>query len=507
MRRIISSLLFPLVMSLACTPGESGSDSGSSTGQDSGTTTVEDSGSHVTEADGAVMDAAEDGRDAGMDEDASTSADGATALDAAVQPDAATSEDASQPVTTDAGTVGPGDASVSRDAAVSADASNPVKDFIAEAELNRMVTVLASDDMDGRNEGTAGWTAAREYIIGEMIACGIQPAGTTGYEQPVTGATGINILGKVEGTDPVLKDRVIILSAHYDHLGNCNGDICNGADDNAAAVAIILGVGCSLAAHPPARTVLIASWDSEEPPTFCTADMGSQFYVDHPTVPLDRIDVAIALDLVGSELWPGSMHHTILGAETAQALVDAVDATPIPAGLKALRAGLHLVEETFAYGHQPWSDYDAFRNESVPVIFFSNGQNVRYHTPDDELDTLNLPKMEMEARLLLDLMNRLGQSQQSPVWQPGGADYKADVRTVKVLLTDALAPGGLIDGMGLGVGSSNLLERDLTAVTTMEAAILGGAQPSTDQIKALRRGAQHVMCLAGGTNPFYCMGF
>src|SRR5690606_27031633 len=108
-----------------------------------------------------------------------------------------------------------------------------------------------------------------------------------------------------------LRDRPIVISAHYDHLGECNGAICNGAYDNAAAVSVILALACAYAAAPPPRTLLFAAWDAEEPPTFLSDEMGSEFFAANPTLPLEDIAVVLVLDLVGAELWPGWMGNTI----------------------------------------------------------------------------------------------------------------------------------------------------------------------------------------------------
>src|SRR5690606_16053853 len=117
-------------------------------------------------------------------------------------------------------------------------------------------------------------------------------------------------------------------------------------------------------------SVLVALWDAEEPPTFLTDAMGSAFFVQNPTIPLDQIDVAITLDLVGAGLWPDYAGHFVIGAETSLAVADAVDSVMAPEGLKVFRGGLHLIEQT-PFGLQPWSDYDAFRAAEVPVLFLS----------------------------------------------------------------------------------------------------------------------------------------
>jgi Zn-dependent M28 family amino/carboxypeptidase len=362
-----------------------------------------------------------------------------------------------------------------------------------------MVTQLAGDSMDGRKPGTPGGVAARAYVISQLQACGVKPSGTSGFEQTLIAHTGANVLGIIEGTDPLLKDRVVILSAHYDHLGNCNGQICNGANDNAAGVSAIIGIGCALVAAPPKRSVLIASWDAEEPPTFLSAAMGSEYYATNPVVPLAKIDAAIVLDLVGSNLWPAYQGSFFLGGETSDAIASAVDAAFITTAgtLKAYRGALTLAEET-VQGHQPWSDYDAFRNRNIPVLFLSDGQNRKYHTVNDDVASLDLPKLALEARLLLEIVWTLANAAQSPVFKPGAVNHLVDADTVVPVLEAALSTGGMISSLSLSPATRTQIEADLFAVKAVQTKLVGGMTATTQDVTTLRRAVQRVMCHSGG---------
>lgn len=362
-----------------------------------------------------------------------------------------------------------------------------------------MVTMLASDGFDGRKPGTPGGLAARAYVIAQLQACGVKPAGTAGFEQALTGYTGANVLGMIEGSDPALKDRVVVLSAHYDHLGNCGGQICNGANDNAAGVSAIIGVGCSLAAMPPKRSVLIAAWDAEEPPSFLSAGMGSEYYATNPTVPLTKIDVAVVLDLVGSNLWPNYAGSFFLGAETSDAVAAAVDTSiaSAPTTLKPYRGALALAEET-VLGQQPWSDYDAFRDRSVPVLFLSDGQNRKYHTVNDDVASLDLAKLSTETQVVLDVIWRLANAAQAPTFKPGGTSHLVDANTVIPVLEAALAPGGMITTLSLTTATRTKLDADLVAAKAVQTKLNNGMTASTADVATLRRSVQRVMCHAGG---------
>ncbi|HEY3355087.1 MAG TPA: M28 family peptidase [Polyangia bacterium] len=380
------------------------------------------------------------------------------------------------------------------DAAATQDATDPQ----AEAELRRIVAALADDAMGGRAPGTAGGAAARAFLAAEWTRCGIAPIGDT-FEQPIGASGGVNLVGRIAGADPTLRERHLVLSAHYDHIGECGGAICNGAYDNATAVAAVVQVACALAASPPARSVLVAHWDAEEPPAFLTADMGSEYFAAHPLAPLASLDAAIVLDLVGEDLWPGYLGHFVLGAETSAETAAAVAATAVPAGLEVAHGGLHLVEET-PFGHQPWSDYDAFRTRGVPVVFLSDGQNKRYHEPSDDVDGVDFPKLAREAAYLLALTRGLANATATPVFVAGGADHASDAATALAALTRALGAGGIVAALGLGADTRAQLAADLAAVTTIAGRLQAGGVASAADLAALRRGVQRLMCLAG---PLY----
>ncbi len=378
--------------------------------------------------------------------------------------------------------------------------STQASEHISEAELTRMTTYLASDDLDGRGEGTPGGELARAYVIDEMVRCGLQPAVGGSFEQPITTGAGANVLGLIPGSDPALSARHVVLSAHYDHLGNCQGDICNGANDNAAGVAIMLGVACALAADPPPQPVLIAAWDAEEPPTFMTDAMGSEFYAAHPVVPLEQTDAVVVLELVGGGLWPGHQGHYLAGAELSPQVATAVWSTPVPEGLLVRRTALHMIEEQ-PTGHMAWSDYDAFRNRGTPVLMAVNGFNQYYHTPADELATLDLPKMARQAQYALDLMRQLTLGGEKPSFVAEGADYAIDAASTKAMLEDALTPGsGVVDVMGLSSASRSKLEAGLAAVTVLADQLGGGAPASSQDVLTIRGAFMQLFCY---TYPMY----
>jgi hypothetical protein len=365
----------------------------------------------------------------------------------------------------------------------------PPSEHLTAARLEELTRALADDALEGRDEGTAGGDAARALLVERLTACGVLPAALDGFEQPIVGGRGTNVLGRVEGT--TAPERIVLVSAHFDHLGRCGGQICNGAYDNAGGVAVAVGIACDAARAPLEKTVLVALWDAEEPPTFLTAAMGSAFFANSGLVDLERIDTAIVLDLVGGELWPGYQKHFVMGAEKTPTLSTVLDGVSAPAGLEVARGGMHLIEET-PFGRQPWSDYDAFRNRGVPFLFFSDGQNKLYHTVDDEADTVHYEKLEKEAEHLRRVVAAIAAESAPFHFAAGGEELARDAATVIEILDDALAPGGLVDSLGLTSTSRGRLQGTREAILAEGAT--GTFSPST-----LEAGALRVMCYAGST--------
>lgn len=396
-------------------------------------------------------------------------------------------------------------------------------EFLAQSEIERRTYYLASPELQGRAPASEGGLMARQYIIDELNACGVQPLDPAGFEQPIAALPGAaNILAVIPGTDEALKERYVMLTSHYDHLGTQNFQVYAGADDDAVAVATEISVACALAQDPQPRSVIIALFDAEEPPNFLTQAMGSIYYTNNPIVPLEQIDVMIAAELIGSDLWPGYNNHFVLGAELSPQVTAAVDATTAPEGLMVFSAGLHLVEEDrvdAGNANQPWGDYDSFRQHKVPVMLMVNSYNHRYHTPQDTPDTLNYWKVGLQAKYMLQLVSRLAHLSETPEWAPMnaysrertragdpyggqtyevGGDHLRDAAMLETVLTHAVMQGGIVESLGLTETSRTGLQGDLDQITAIRAKMDGGAELDDQEIKRMRFSVQRLMCLTSG---------
>jgi Zn-dependent M28 family amino/carboxypeptidase len=227
---------------------------------------------------------------------------------------------------------------------------------------------------------------------------------------------------------PGESDRYVLLAAHYDACGPDNP----GADDNAAAVAVVLDIAHRLQAMKLDRSVIIALFDAEEPPYFMTPAMGSQWFVDHPTVPLDRIDMMICLDLVGHDLGleglPSEVRESIfvLGAEKSTGTGALMDELPEQSGIRPRRIDNYIIPSM--------SDYDAFMEAEVPFLFYSVGRWQHYHMPSDTPDKLNYDKMTAFASHLTDAVVALANRPDEPKYVTDGYDDEATISSLESIL-------------------------------------------------------------------------
>ena len=183
---------------------------------------------------------------------------------------------------------------------------NSYLDKIKPTDLRSYVSYLASDDMKGRQTPSPELDKAADYIAGEFKKDGVKPGNGTSYFQETEWTRGKgagqkvrNVIGIIPGSDPVLSKEYVIVSAHYDHLGenpNIQGDdkIFNGADDDASGVAGVIEIGKAIAKEKLKRSVILMTFYGEE-----KGLVGSHFYVDHPVFPLKDTVANINIEQIG----------------------------------------------------------------------------------------------------------------------------------------------------------------------------------------------------------------
>ena len=254
------------------------------------------------------------------------------------------------------------------------------------------VSALSAPTMEGRRTGTAGNKLAQQLIIERFRELKLQPpAGWTDFAQKfsfvLSGRGGsiaypdaTNLVGMVAGTSS--PEQFLIVSAHYDHLGQRNGQTYRGADDNASGVAALLQVAAYLAAHPPRHSVLFAAFDAEE-----EGLQGAKYFVKHPPVDLKRIALVVNLDMVSR-----NDKGVIFASGTAfdPLLKDLVGKA---AAGRQLTVKLGHDRRGVA-GEDDWtqqSDQGAFHDAGVKTLYFGVEDHADYHKPGDTADKIPRP--------------------------------------------------------------------------------------------------------------------
>jgi hypothetical protein len=256
------------------------------------------------------------------------------------------------------------------------------------------VRYLASDRLEGRGTGTPGNDSAAAYIARRLATAGLSPAFEGGrFVQPFVarsvaaahaGLAGElptqNVAAVVRGTDPALRDEYVILGAHFDHLGRsimgaldpeAQNAIHNGADDNASGTAAVIELGRLLRRNPPKRSVIVVTFSGEE-----LGLLGSQYFVDHLPVPLEKVRAMLNFDMVG-RLTDDRL--IVYGVATAQELTDIVNRANVVAPLKLTATG-------DGFGA---SDHSSFYAKNLPVLHFFTNVHDDYHKASDDADKVN----------------------------------------------------------------------------------------------------------------------
>lgn len=262
---------------------------------------------------------------------------------------------------------------------------------ISAEQMQQFVNVLADDSFEGREAGSRGGRAACAYLSGELQKRHLQGAGIDGALYQDFGAGSRNILARLAGSDPKLKNDYVIVSAHYDHVGYGRpnnsfgpiGRIHKGADDNASGVAGLLSIIDAFNKLPehPKRSLLFAFWDGEE-----QGLLGSRHWLSSPTVPLDHVDIVLNMDMIGR-----------LRKEKVE-----IYGTRTGYNLRRLFAqeneGSNLLLD-FHWEMKADSDHYPFYEKNIPVLMLHTGLHSDYHRPSDTADKLNSDGMRDVAQL------------------------------------------------------------------------------------------------------------
>ncbi|OVE80477.1 hypothetical protein BVY01_00250 [bacterium I07] len=213
-----------------------------------------------------------------------------------------------------------------------------------------------------------------------------------------------NIIGIVPGTDPSLAQEYITIGAHLDHKGPKDGQIRNGADDNASGSAGILEIAEAVAMKPCRRPIMFCLYSAEE-----SGKLGSRHFVENSPVPLENIMVNINLDMIGRSdvAAKETRKHYVVGADEInpdlRAIIDSVNKATLawPLDFESRRNDFSK------------SDHYNFHQKGIPTAMFFSGAHEDYHQPTDDPEKIDYEKMQEISQLVYEIVVELANRKKS----------------------------------------------------------------------------------------------
>ncbi len=301
---------------------------------------------------------------------------------------------------------------------VSADNADPTRyiNTITEEELRKHLTIIASDEMEGRQTGSEGQKKAGRYLIGQYKSDKIKPpVGAKDYYQHVPAAfmnkrpgknlpDSENIWAFIEGTTH--PEEIVVLSAHYDHVGISNGQIYNGADDDGSGTVALLEIAQAFQiakkeGHGPKRSVLILHVTGEEHGLH-----GSRYYSEKPLFPLKNTVANVNIDMIGRhdpEHEDSSHYIYSIGANRLSSELHRI--------IEEMNARYTQLKLEYRYDAPDdpnrfyfRSDHYNFAKNGVPSVFFFSGIHADYHEPGDDADKIEYDALAKRTKLAFVVM-------------------------------------------------------------------------------------------------------
>ena len=264
------------------------------------------------------------------------------------------------------------------------------------------IDYLASDRLEGRGTGTPGNDSAAAYIARRFASLGLQRLDNS-YEQrfvarPLAAHNESpralptqNVVALLPGADPILRGELVVVGAHFDHLGRSTEGaldpdrknvIRRGADDNASGTAAVLELARLFAATPPKRSLLFVAFSGEE-----MGLLGSEYFVTHSPLPLDSAVAMVNFDMVGRLRDDKLIVYGVATAEELPALLDSANlAASAPGSGSPWETPLRLTALGDGFGP---SDHSSFYARSIPVLHFFTDLHEDYHSAGDVPSRIN----------------------------------------------------------------------------------------------------------------------
>eukprot|EP00904_Undaria_pinnatifida_P001928 jgi/Undpi1/11736/HiC_scaffold_37.g14031.m1 len=282
-------------------------------------------------------------------------------------------------------------------------------------DVRKHIEYLASDRLQGRASGTPGNEAAAKYIEKLFKKYKLKPGNKRSYMQPFEAESQRyktvptkNVLGFLPGTDDKLKEEIVVIGAHFDHVGvgkfgsrergrgSLKDKIHNGADDNASGTAGLLELAEAFSRHPGRRSILFIAFSAEE-----LGLLGSKHYVNNPTYPLAQTVAMMNFDMIGR-------------SENGYLFLGGTGTSPAWDGwIEKHIEGAGLAVERGAGGNAP-TDSTSFYQKDIPVLFFHTELHADYHRVSDHPEFINYGGEEQILRAAYSLIRSVVDHDERP---------------------------------------------------------------------------------------------
>lgn len=282
---------------------------------------------------------------------------------------------------------------------------------IKAADLKKNLYVIASDEMEGRDTGSPGQKRAGEYIVNYYKNLGISfPKALGSYYQKVPsdfmkkrGGSNLpdseNILAFIEGSEK--PEEIVVVSAHYDHVGMQNGVVYNGADDDGSGTVAVMEIAKAFQAakksgNGPKRSILFLHVTGEEHGLF-----GSEYYTDNPVFPLANTVVDLNIDMIGRDDPEnrGKQYVYVIGSEMLSSQLKVIN--------EEANKRTNNLELNYKYDDPKdpqrlyyRSDHYNFAKNNIPVAFFFDGIHEDYHQPTDDVEKIDYDLLAKRTQLI-----------------------------------------------------------------------------------------------------------
>ena len=298
------------------------------------------------------------------------------------------------------------------------DTSDNFKTITTES-LQTNLTVIASDEMQGRDTGSEGQKKAGRYIIDFYKKHDVGfPKGAADYYQHIPAAflnakrnenlpDSENIWAFIEGSEK--PEEIVVVSAHYDHVGMKNGEIYNGAEDDGSGTVAIMEIAAAFQkakneGHGPKRSILIMHMTGEEHGLH-----GSRYYTQNPLFPLANTVADVNIDMIGrrDKFHEDSNNYVyLIGSDYLSTdLYNVCEEVNKKYNFLSIDYKYNDKSDPNRYYYR--SDHYNFAKKGIPVVFLYNGEHADYHKPTDEVSKIEFDALTVRTKYAFAIVSEI----------------------------------------------------------------------------------------------------